>query len=52
MLRNGVPGYAFACIALLPHNLKTARKPLLDKECRSGLKQSQQYLMSYIRHKY
>jgi hypothetical protein len=50
MLRNGVPGYAFACISPLPRNLETTRKPLLDKECRSGPTQSQQYLMSYIRH--
>ena len=28
------------------------RKPLLDKECRSRQRQSQQYLMSYIRHIY
>jgi hypothetical protein len=28
------------------------RKPLLDKECRSRNRQSQQYLMSYIRHIY
>jgi hypothetical protein len=52
MLRNGDPGYAFACIPPLPRILETTRKPLLDKECRSGLRQSQQYLMSYIRHKY
>jgi len=52
MLRNGDPGYAFACIPPLPRILETTRKPLLDKECRSGLTQSQQYLMSYIRHKY
>lgn len=29
-----------------------ARKPLLAKECRSRDTQSQQYLMSYIRHIY
>jgi hypothetical protein len=52
MLRNGVPGYAFACIPPLSRNPKTTRKPLLDKECRSALTQSQQYLMSYIRHKF
>jgi hypothetical protein len=52
MLRSGVSGYAFACIPPLARNLKTARKPLLDKECRRGPTQSQQYLMSYIRHMY
>ena len=36
------------------HQTATAktRKPLLDKECRSRNRQSQQYLMSYIRHIY
>ncbi|CAB3774566.1 hypothetical protein LMG29542_07944 [Paraburkholderia humisilvae] len=50
--QDGIPDYAFACIPPLARNLKTTRKPLLDKECRSGRTQSQQYLMSYIRHKY
>src|SRR5579863_8861120 len=32
--------------------LRTTRKPWLALECRRGTTQSQQYLMSYIRHMY
>jgi hypothetical protein len=31
---------------------RKSRKPLLDKQCRSRQRQSQQHLMSYIRHIY
>ncbi|CAM2196679.1 protein of unknown function [Paraburkholderia kururiensis] len=55
-MRHLVQGSAGAlpCVleSLAGQRSPATREPWLDLECRSGAGQSQQYLMSYIRHMY